>query len=159
MITFDPFFDINTKLILQEFNLRIFDKINIIQFKKNIKKINSKNTITYKPKNFSRSFIDELNLQVDLVYGRINYKKNFLLAKNLFKCEGDINILDEYPLLYFDCSVLINDKKRLFKKFSINTKSNKDILRLKAKGNLNILNNKINFNQISLNEKIQTRKI
>ncbi len=153
LITFDPFFDINTKLILQEFNLRIFDKINIIQFKKNIKKINSKNTITYKPKNFSRSFIDELNLQVDLVYGRINYKKNFLLAKNLFKCEGDINILDEYPLLYFDCSVLINDKKRLFKKFSINTKSNKDILRLKAKGNLNILNNKINFNQISLNEK------
>ena len=152
MITFDPFFDINTKLILQEFNLRIFDKINIIQFKKNIKKINSKNTITYKPKNFSRSFIDELNLQVDLVYGRINYKKNFV-SENLFKCEGDINILDEYPLLYFDCSVLINDKKRLFKKFSINTKSNKDILRLKAKGNLNILNNKINFNQISLNEK------
>ena len=77
LITFDPFFDINTKLILQEFNLRIFDKINIIQFKKNIKKINSKNTITYKPKNFSRSFIDELNLQVDLVYGRINYKKIF----------------------------------------------------------------------------------
>ena len=50
-------------------------------------------------------------------------------------------------------SVLINDKKKLFKKFSISTKSNKDVLRIKAKGNLNILNNKINFNQISLNEK------
>ena len=67
-------------------------------------------------------------------------------------------MMEEYPLLYFDCSILINDKKRLFKKFSINKKSNKDILRLKVKGNLNILNKKVNFDRISLNEKNSSKE-
>ena len=43
--------------------------------------------------------------------------------------------------------------KRLFKKFSINIKSGDKISRFKVKGNLNILNKKINFEQISFNEK------
>ena len=38
-------------------------------------------------------------------------------------------------------------------KFSINIKSSNDILELKAKGNLNILNKKIKFERISLNKK------
>ena len=97
--------------------------------------------------------INDLNLLVDFTYGRLNYKKNFSLAKNLFECEGDINILEEYPLLYFNCSTIINDKKKLLKKFSIKTKIDEDILVLKAKGNINILNNKINFDHIYFNEK------
>ena len=44
-------------------------------------------------------------------------------------------------------------KKRLLKKFLINIKSSDEVSELKAKGNLNILNKKINFEQISLNEK------
>ena len=129
-----------------------------MELKDSIKKINSKNTITYKPKNFSKSFVDDLNLQVDLTYGRLNYKKNFSVTKNLFKCEGNLNMMEEYPLLYFDCSILISDKKKLFKKFSISKKNNKDILRLKVKGNLNILNKKINFDRISLNEKNSSKE-
>ena len=113
--------------------MKKFSFIEFDEFKKVIKKINSKNTITFKPKNFSQSLIDDLNLQVDLTYGRLNYKKNFLLAKNFFECEGDLNILEEYPLLYFDCSVIINDKKKLLKKFSIKTKGYQDIL-IKSKG-------------------------
>ena len=54
--------------------------------------------------------------------------------------------------------MLINNKKQLLKKFSINIKKNNDILRLKVKGNLNISNKKINFNRISLNEKISTKE-
>ena len=54
----------------------------------------------------------------------------------------------------FDCSAIIKDKKRLFKKFLINIKKSSDeVSRLKVKGNLNILNKKINFEQIYLNEK------
>jgi hypothetical protein len=67
-------------------------------------------------------------------------------------------MMEEYPLLYFDCSILISDKKKLFKKFSISKKNNKDILRLKVKGNLNILNKKINFDRISLNEKNSSKE-
>ena len=88
-----------------------------------------------------------------MAYGRFDYSKNFLITNNLFKCDGYLNIIKEYPLLHFDCSILINDKKSLLKKFSINTKSNKETLSLKTKGNLNILNKKINFDRIFLNEK------
>ncbi len=160
-IIFVPFLDIKTNIELEEFNYRIIKKINFVklmELKDSIKKINSNNTITYKPKNFSKSFVDDLNLQVDFTYGRLNYKKNFLITKNLFKCEGNLNMMDEYPLLYFDCSILISDKKKLFKRFSISKKNNKDILRLKVKGNLNILNKKINFDRISLNEKNSSKE-
>ncbi len=160
-ITFAPFLDVNTNFILEELNFRIFEKFSYIEFnefKKVIKKINSKNTITYKPKKLSRSLIDDLNLQVDLTYGRLNYKKDFLLAKNFFECEGDLNILEEYPLLYFDCSSIINDKKKFLKKFSIKTKGYQDILTLKVKGNLNIVNNKINFDQVLINKKNSSKE-
>ena len=131
-------------------------KINfakLLEIKNNIKKINSKNTIIYKPKKFSKSFINDLNLKVDLANGKLNYEKDFLIENNFFKCKGDLNLSEEYPLLYFDCSAIIKDKKRLLKKFLINIKSSDEVSELKVKGNLNILNKKINFEQISLNEK------
>ena len=124
-----------------------------MELKNIIKKINSKNTLSYKSKNFSKSFINDLNLKVDLTYGRFEYEKDFFIENNFFKCNGDLNILEEYPLLYFNCSILINDKKKLLKKFSINLENNNNELELKAKGNLNVLNKKINFEQVSLNEK------
>ena len=155
-ITFTPFLDIITNFELEELNNEILKKINftkIMELKNTIKKINSKNIIIYKPKNFSKGFVDELNLKVDLVYGRLSYKKEFLVNKSLIKCKGDLNILEEYPLLYFDCSTLIQDKKKFLKKFSINIKSSNDIFELKVKGNLNILNKKIRFDRVSLNDK------
>ncbi len=155
-IIFAPFLDIKTNFEIEELNNEIFKKINfvkLLELKSIIKKINSKNTIIYKPEKFSKSFIDYLNLKVDLAYGRLNYEKDFLIEKSLFKCEGDLNFSEEYPLLYFDCSTLIKNKKKLLKKFSINVKSSDEVLRLEAKGNLNILNKKINFEQIFFNEK------
>ena len=156
LITLSPFFEIETNLKLEELNSKIFKKINfdkLIKLRNIIKKINSKNTIIYKPKKFSKSFIDNLNSKVDLANGRLNYEKDFLIEKNYFRCKGDLNLSDEYPILYFDCSALIKDKKKLFKKFLINIKSSDEVSELKAKGNLNILNKKINFEQISLNKK------
>ena len=156
LITLKPFFEIETNFELQEFNNKIFKKFNfdkLIELRNIIKKINSKNTIIYKPKKFSKSFINYLNLKVDLANGRINYEKDFLIEKNFFKCKGNLNLSEEYPLLYFDCSAIINNKKKLLKKFSINIKRSDEVSGLKVKGNLNILNNKINFDHISLNEK------
>ena len=156
LITFSPFLDIETNFELEELNSEILKKINfvkLLELNNIIKKINSKNTIIYKPKKFSKSVIDDLNLQVDLANGRLNYEKDFLIEKNFFKCKGNLNLSEEYPLLYFDCSTIIKDKKRLLKKFSINTKSSDEIFKLNVKGNLNILNKKINFEQISLKDK------
>ena len=81
----------------------------------------------------------------------MNLNKKFLIAENLFNCESNLNILEEYPLLYFNCKIVINNKKRLFKKLSIKTKKKNDNLEIETKGNLNILSKKINFDKISLN--------
>ncbi len=156
LITLTPFFEIESNFELEELKSKIFKKINFVKLfeRKNIiKKINSKNTIIYKPKKFSKGFIDNLNLKVNLANGRLNYEKDFLIEKNFFKCKGDLNFSEKYPILYFDCSALIKDKKKLLKKFLINIKSNDEVSRFKVKGNLNILNKKINFEQISSNEK------
>ena len=156
LITLKPFFEIETNFELEEFNSEMLKKINfakLLEIKNTIKKINSKNTIIYKPKKFSKSFINDLNLKLDLANGRLNYEKDFKIEKNFFKCKGDLNLSEEYPLLYFDCSAIIKDKKKLLKKFLVNIKSNDEVTGLKVKGNLNILNKKINFEQISLNEK------
>ena len=156
LITLKPFFEIETNFEFEELNSEILKKINfvkLLEIKNIVKKINSKNTIIYKPKKFSKSFINDLNLKVDLVNGSLNYEKDFLIEKNFFKCKCDLNLSEEYPLLYFDCSAMIKDKKRLLKKFLINIKSSEEVSGLKVKGNLNILNKKIYFEQISLNEK------
>ena len=156
LITYAPFLEIETNFEVEELYSEIFKKINfvkLLELKNIIKKINSKNTIIYKPKNFSKSFIDDLHFKVDLAHGRLKYEKDFSIEKSFFKCKGDLDLSEEYPLLYFDCSTLIKDKKKILKKFSINIKSSDDALKLEAKGNLNILNKKINFEQISFNEK------
>ena len=56
---------------------------------------------------------------------------------------------------FFDCDLIIRDKK-LFKQLSIKNKNkNFDIL---VKGNLGILNKKINFKNISINENYKASK-
>ena len=153
-ITFTPYLNMSSNFEIEELNFRIFEKIDlikIIELKDIIKKINSNNVINYKPKKFTKSLIDDLSLQIDLAYGRLTYKKKFLITGNLFNCEGNFNILEEYPLLYFNCKIIVNEKKKLLKKFSIKTKKKNDILEIETKGNLNILNKKINFDKILLN--------
>ena len=87
-----------------------------------MKKINNKSEIYFKPKKINRKFFDDLKLEIDLAYGRMNYSKKLLIANNMINCFGSINFLEEYPLLFFNCYVKSEDKKELFKKFSIKTK-------------------------------------
>ena len=62
-------------------------------------------------------------------------------------------MLEEYPKLFFNCSVISKDKKKLLKKFSIKYKTENELLDLNLKGNINILNNKINFKSIQMGDK------
>ena len=116
-----------------------------------IKQINTKNEINFNSKKISRSFIDKLDLKFDLAYGRLNYLKIFSFSNNILKCKGNINLLEELPLLFFDCLINSNNKKDLLKKFNINVKKDSKIFNLNVIGNLNVLNNKVNFKDISLN--------
>ena len=151
-IKFDPFLDLNSEFIIENIDAKIFGKpdIKLLFKEKNIiKKINSKNIFYFKAKKFNRNLIDELNLKVDLAYGRMNYLKNFSVSDNFFSCKGNINFLEEYPLLYFDCSFILNDKKKLLKFFSIKQKNVIKLDKLEINGNFSILNKKINFKKIS----------
>ena len=154
-IVLDPFSEINSILEINEFNTDIIKKINfdrLLKEKDLIKKINIKNTINFKSKKFTRSLIDELNLQVDLAYGRVNYKKKFLISDSVLKCDGSINILEEYPLIFFSCSISSDSKKNFLKKFEIKIKEKDKKFNLNFEGNLNVLNKKINFENVLLNE-------
>ena len=84
-----------------------------------IKKINSKNVINFKSNKFNKSLIDDLNLNINLAYGRLTYSKKIYISDNFLTCQGDINLLEEFPILFFNCSIVAKDRKKLFKKFSI----------------------------------------
>ena len=83
----------------------------------------------------------------------MSYSKKFLFEKNIIQCDGSINFLEDLPLLFFDCFVEAESKREFLKKFSIKTKNKNESLKLKAKGNLSIVNRKVNFKKISMNER------
>ena len=154
LIVLKPFLDFNSKFNVEKINLQIFKKVNLnmlLSQKDIIKKINSKNELYFKSNKFSRNVLNGLNLKIDLAYGRLNYIKNFSINENFFQCNGNINFLEEYPLLFFDCSIISSDKKKLLKELSIKTK-NSETLSLKVIGNLSIVNKKINFKNILVND-------
>jgi len=153
-IILSPFFYANLKFLIEDFDLKILKNINaseLRELKEIIKKINLDNEIKFTSKKFSNNFLDNINLKTKFAYGRLNYNKKFTISDNLFECEGNINLLDEIPLLFFNCLANINDKKKLFKKFNIKSKGNNESINLYIKGNYNILNKKINFKNISYN--------
>ena len=161
LLVLKPYFYTNSKFDIQTFNFEIIENIKFKKVfeKKNIlKKINSKNEINFISKKFSNNLIDDLKLKINIAYGRINYLKKFSISDNYFECQGGANFLDEYPLLSFNCSIVLNNKERLLRKFSIKTKSQNKVLKLNSFGNLNILNKKINFKKITVNDDYNASK-
>ena len=161
IIILDPFLDFESKFDLEKLDVKILQRIDLNKLIKSqdiIKKINSKNEISFKSKKFSRDFIDEIYLIIDLAYGRVNYSKKFLISENKFSCKGNVNLLDEFPLLFFDCKISSKNKKKLLKQFLVRIKDQEEIFMLTVKGNLNILNNKINFEEIFLNNNYKASK-
>ena len=160
-IILNPFFEINNEFIIEEFNARLLKKINLnkfLKFKDFFREISSKSEIIYKPKKFDSKFFDDLNLNINLAYGRVNYSKILLISGDIVQCDGSINFLEEYPLLFFNCNLKSKNKKEFLKKFSVRTKNNNEEFILKMRGNFNILNNKINFQNISGNNNYDASK-
>jgi hypothetical protein len=154
LIIHKPFFEINSNFFIKNINSNIFNNIdlmNLLKFKEKIKQINSKNSIRYKSKKFNRGLIKDLNLDVNLAYGRLSYSKNILIIGGSIKCNGDINLIEEYPLLNFACSINSESKKKFLKNFFVNYKKKNEQINLNFNGVLNILNKKINFQNIQGN--------
>ena len=160
-INLSPYLEISNNLDIEKLNLQIFEKLDfskLSEFKNVIKKINSKNKINFKSKKFASNLIDGLNLNIDLAHGRLDYIKKISISENFFKCEGNINLLEEYPLLFFNCSIISNDKNEFLKLFSIKNKGDKETLELKVRGNISVVSRRINFKNISINKDYKVSK-
>ena len=113
-ITLNPFFHLNSIFKVDDINVKILKNININKIftsKDLIKKLNTSNQIKFKSKKFSRNLIDDLSLNINLTFGRLAYLKKISILNNFFTCQGDMNLLEEYPILYFDCSMILKIKK------------------------------------------------
>ncbi len=152
LINFSPFFEIVSKINIENLNTKLLKNLDfykLLNSKEILKKINSKNEIYFKSAKIGGNIVDEFNLKADLAYGRLNYSNKILISKNISFCNGNINFLEEYPLLFFDCSFDLYHKHKFLKKFSIKKKDEVKVFKIKTKGNLNILNKKINFISVS----------
>ncbi len=154
-IILEPFLDINSEFIIEDLNKQILTKIDLVKFLKFnefLKKINNQSEIKFKSKKFNHYFFDNLDLKIDLVYGRMNFSKSLVKDNNIIKCSGSINFLKEFPILYFDCYAKSKSEKEFLKMFSTKIKNRNENFELIFNGNLNILSRKIYFKNISLND-------
>ena len=160
-INFSPFFFMTTVLNIDTFNTKLFNNINIdkiFSLKHFIKKINTKNEFNFKSKKFNNNLVDDLYLNLSSAHGKLIFSKKTLISQNIFLCEGEVNLLEDYPILYFDCSITSKNKKKLLKVFSVNYQNKDEVFKLIVKGNVNILNNKINFKNIKVNQDYEATK-
>ena len=151
---FKPYFKINLKSQIKDIDLNLLKNFDLNIFfnqKDLLKRINSENIITFKSKKFSRDLISQLEIQTNLAYGRLTASKTFSINGNNFFCSNDVNLISDYPVLYFNCLLKSSDKKSLYKKLKIDLKTQNEPFNLKVIGNLNILNKKINFIKVEMN--------
>ena len=76
-----PFFKIYSISEIKDINSDLLKKLDInilFQSKKFIRSLNSQSNLIFKSGRFSRDFINDLNLETNLAYGRLNLKKIFL---------------------------------------------------------------------------------
>ena len=124
----------------------------ILKIKEILKLVNFKNELNFTSKKFSFNKIEKMTLKTDLAYGRLNYSKSLTVSDIFLKCHGNINLLEEFPLLFFNCNIFSNDKRIFFSKLGLNKDKNNEVFNLNIEGNLSTLNKKINLKKITLNE-------
>ena len=155
LINFNPFFVIKSNININEINKKLVNKISLEKMLSNkeiIKKLNSDNTINYTAKKYHNNLIKSYSSEISLAYGRLSFLNKIFISGGDIGCKGDSLLIDEYPRLNFFCLFNLKDKKTLFKKFSITKNINKDPVNLSIEGSLNLLNRKINFTNININE-------
>ena len=101
-----------------------------------------KNKIIFKSKKIRNKIIESFNLDSTLAYGRLVFVKDISISKGQIKCNNNLNLIEEFPILNFKCFVKSNDKKGFLKNFKISNNKNNTPFSLNIEGNLNILKRK-----------------
>ncbi len=157
-----PFFKSNFNTEIKDISTNLLTNLNILGILKSkdlIRKINFENNLFFSKKKFTNGLINDLKIKTILEYGRLNILKEILITNTVLMCNNNVNLLDEFPVINFDCKIDSPDLKSFLKKFSINRKLNEQkSSRITVTGYLNILNNKINFNKITSNNDYEATK-
>tara|TARA_B100000674_G_scaffold484971_1_gene491136 strand:+ start:708 stop:2054 length:1347 start_codon:yes stop_codon:yes gene_type:complete len=161
IIKLAPYFNSNFETKINQINSNLILNLDIEQmlnFKDLIKKINTKHILMYDAKRFNRGLLSNLKIDSKLAFGRLTFTKTASFLNSFINCKGDVNLLDDYPLLDFKCLINSKDKRGLLKKFKIKYKIKNEELYIIFNGKLNILNNKIQFSTIEINESYKASK-
>ena len=151
ILTFDPFFEINSNILIKKINQELIKKINIQQILENkeiIKKINGTNKVNYNKSKPGKSLFTGFETEFSFEHGKLVYFGKIFITGGFLSCHGDSLLTEEYPRLNFDCNLDINNKQKFLKKFSLKEKLDDNETHFAFKGSINILNNKINFTKI-----------
>ncbi len=151
LLILKPFFQANLNTEVKDVDVDLLKRFNIkkiLKYQDIIKQFNSEIKIIFRPKKLNRNLINQADVKSNLAYGRLNFTKNLFIYQTKLECNNSINLLEEYPVLYFQCLIISPDKKKFLKKFDINYKVKNENFNLKFQGNLNILKKKINFDLI-----------
>ena len=108
VLELNPFFNLNlnSKIINIDFKfLKELDIEKILNKKKLIKKLNIENNLSIISKKFGSSPLKNLNIKKKIAYGRVDMLKNFNFFDSSFNCSSNINLLEEFPIFYFNCKV------------------------------------------------------
>ncbi len=154
IILLKPFFEMNLLSTLKDIDMNIIDKIDlnsILNSKEIIKKINIQKILLLETKKFSRKPINNFKLAIDLAYGRMAIDKKFSISKTDFYCLSNINLIEEFPVINFKCQIKSSDKKDFLNNLNIKYKKKNEKFEIEAKGNINVIKNKVNFVSIEMN--------
>ena len=149
-----PFFEIILNSNIKNIKLNMFSNFNlskILAMKDFIKKFNSRMNIKYESRKFSNNLINDISFKTKLEIGRLSVSKISSIINSNATCKGEVNLLEDFPILNFNCSFISPDKKKFLKKLDINYKTKNESLDMNLRGNLNFLKNKVNFDYLKIN--------
>ena len=155
VITFNPYFLTKSNIDIISIEDSFLKKIsfeNILLKNEIIKKLNSENVVKYKANKFSKGLIKDFTSKINFINGNLIFESISKIIGGTINCKGDILLIDSYPRLNFQCSIIFDNTKNFLKSFSIASNANVNELFFDVKGSINILNNKINFDEIIVNK-------
>jgi len=161
LITLNPYFEINSDIIINKIDKRLIDSFNLKKIIKNqeiLKKLNSKNKISFNKKKLRNSLIQKHYTELDLAHGRITFLSKINILGGIVNCTGDTLLIEEYPRLNFNCIFEIQDKKILLKKILKLKKFDNKPFDLLTVGSINLVNKKINFEKIEIKNQYVAKK-
>tara|TARA_Y100000816_G_C26082850_1_gene570990 strand:- start:587 stop:1912 length:1326 start_codon:yes stop_codon:yes gene_type:complete len=156
-VKYSPYFQVTSNFKINKINKDFFQYINFedyLEKKQLIKKMNSKNVISFDSKKYRSTFLKSLKLKFNLAHGRLIFSKKILMNSGHLNCKGESLLIEEYPRLIFKCFIKITNKDKLFKKLQIKKDFPKNSTDINIEGSLNLLNKKINIKKMIIDEKI-----